>query len=438
MRSRTCGAGVSVLTLAAFLPLALGCTSNEYVIPHEELVRLAATPPLSRGARIRVVQDVGGRRSEPVPMTAAPPPPALATVDADAVQASAEAASRNGDAGDDRDQVDDDNNDQVGLQIDVSGGQCSTERGHVSTNRGGSWSSAGRSGVRTLRPAPPRGPAGSGAGRAISGGHLGGGGHVAGSSHVGGGGHGGGGGGGDVGAAVAVVVAIVVVVAVVVAIGLVSGEGVRFDGYVAMSPDQPVHLRAANGMQATIPVAALSPEWVAGTVEAKVMDDEGFGIERLDRLPLDRRGGTFKLDSGTIAFDVAGVTAVGPAMHVQAGYFFTRKLGLLANLGFAGASVGQGQGLIPRHAFGLELQGFPLALGPLHLGAFGNAGMALTQVLVGATPTYVNGPSIGGGALAELDLTSRLALTLRAGADLAKLDQVWTPAGLLTAGVAVY
>jgi hypothetical protein len=417
VRTSTRGAGVSIVTLAAFLPLAMGCTSNEYVIPHEELARLAATPPPSRGAHVRVVQDLGGRRSDPVPMTIAPPAPEPEAADDEAAQASADQAGGERDDGNEGDDAG-----QGDLQIDVSG--SGHRRAHVSSNRGGSWSSAGRSGLRTGQAAPPRVGAGSGGGHGLSGGH---------GVGVGGGG---GGGNGD-----AVLVAIIVVVAVVVAIGLVSSEGVRFDGYVAMSPEQPVHLRAANGQQATIPVADLSPGWVAGTVEAKVMDDEGFGIQRLDRLPLDRRGATFKLDSGTIAFDVAGVTAVGPAMNVQAGYFFTRKLGLLANLGLAGASspgAAAGQGLVPRHALGLELQGFPLALGPLHLGAFGNAGMALTEVLVGGTPTYVSGPSAGGGVLAELDLTSRLALTLRAGVDLAKLDQVWAPAGLFTAGVAVY
>ena len=237
-------------------------------------------------------------------------------------------------------------------------------------------------------------------------------------------------------------VAIIVVVAVVVAIGLVSSEGVRFDGYVAMSPEQPVHLRAANGQQATIPVADLSPGWVAGTVEAKVMDDEGFGLRRLDCLPLDRRGATFKLDSGTIAFDFAGVTLAGPAMNVQAGLLLHPEGGAprqhRPRRGRVHRRRGPRRGLVPRHALGLELQGFPLAWGPVHLGAFGNGGMAITEVLVGSTPTYVSGPSVGGGALAELDLTSRLALTLRAGGSLAKLDQVWTPAGQLTAGVAVY
>lgn len=396
VRTGTRRACVSVVTLAAFLPLAVGCTSNEYVIPHEELARLAATPPPTRGERVRVVQDLGERRNDPVHMTVEPSPPQFVADDEDAGDDGAE----------------------VQVQVDLSGGgQRPRRRGTSINSSGGSWSSPGRSTLQTWRAAPPQGQVGGGGGRGISGVHVGGG--------------GGGGGNGD-----AVLVAIVVVIAVVVAIGLVSSEGVRFDGYMAMSPEQPVHLRAANGQQATIPVADLSPGWVAGTVEAKVMDDEGFGLRRLDRLPLDRRGATFKLDSGTIAFDFGGATLAGPAMNIQTGYFFTRKLGLLANLSLAGAAATGG--LVPRHALGLELQAFPLAWGPVHLGAFGNGGMAITEVLVGATPTYVSGPSVGGGALAELDLTSRLALTLRAGGSLAKLDQIWTPAGQLTAGIAVY
>jgi hypothetical protein len=227
-----------------------------------------------------------------------------------------------------------------------------------------------------------------------------------------------------------------VVVAVVVAVGLVSSEGIRFDGYVVMLPEQPIHLRDAAGRKTAVRLEALTPAWVDATVEAKVFEDEETGLRLVDHAPLDRRGGVFKLDSGSIAFDVAGVTAVGPAMHVQAGYFLTRRLGLLASLGLAGA--GYGQGLVPRHALGLELQALPLALGPLHLGVYGNGGMALTEVLIGQVPTYVSGPSAGGGLLAELDLTSRMALTFRAGGDVAKLDDRWAPAGLLNAGVAVY
>jgi hypothetical protein len=389
--------GVSILTLAAFLPLAVGCTSNEYVIPHEELARLAATAPPQRGARVRVLQQLGGRRNDPVPVVVAPPPP---PPESEIV-------------GDE--EVGDES---VDLQLDLGPGQERPARrrsssGGNGSGGNGSWSGGGRSTAGAGRAAPPSG-GGHGSG---GGGHLGGG--------------GGGGGNGD-----AILVAVIVVVAVCVAIGLVSSEGVRFDGYVAMSPAQPVHLKDARGVQATIPIGELSPEMVGATVEAKVMDDEGYGIERLDRVPLDRRGGTFKLDSGMIAFGVPGATVTGPAMNIQAGYFFTRQLGLLANIGLGGGGVPQG--LVPRHALGLELQAFPVGWGPFHLGGYGNGGMAITEVLVGTTPTYVSGPSVGGGALAELDLTSRLALTLRGGASLSKLEGLWSPAGTVTAGVAVY
>lgn len=404
VRVRTPAARVSVVTLAAFLPLAIGCTSNEYVIPHDELARLAATPPLQRGERVRVVQSLGERRNEAIEVRTQPPPS-----EQDAAEQASDGSDGEGSSG---------GNSDGNVRIDISGNGSGSGRGMSmrggAPGRAGSWSPAGGP-SQAWHPVAPHPAGGGGSGSGL---------------HVGGGG-GGGGGNGD-----ALIVAVIVVVAVAVCIGLVSSEGVRFDGFVAMSPDQPVHLRDAAGHETTLSVDELSDGWVAATVEAKVMDDEGYGIRRLDSAPLDRRGGTFKLDAGTMTFAIAGVPATGPAMNVQAGYFFTRHVGLLANLGLAG--VGVPQGLVPRHALGLELQAFPAALGPLHLGLFGNGGMVLTKALVGGTPTYVSGPSVGGGALAEVDITSRMALALRAGGEVAKLDQVWTPAGVVTAGVAVY
>ncbi|HVT07374.1 MAG TPA: hypothetical protein VHO67_07940 [Polyangia bacterium] len=372
-------AATSLVTLVAFLPLAVGCTSNEYVIPHQELARLAATPPQQRGARVRVVQELGDRRGDPVPMTV----PAVPPGDGELAQDPAE---------------------RVDVQINLSGGGS----GDGSSSAGGSRAHV--SGGPSFH---------GGSGHGVSAGH--------------GGGGGGGGGNGD-----AALVVLVAVIAVVVAVGLVSSEGVRFDGFAAISPAQPVHLRAADGRQATVPMADLTPDWVAATVEAKVMDDEGYGIQRLDRAPLDRRGGVFKLDTGTIAFNAAGTASVGPAMNVQAGVFFTRRIGLLASLGLAGASAGGGSGLIPRHALALELQTFPLQAGRFHLGIFANGGMALSERIANDSLVAMTGPSVGGGILSELDVTSRMALTLRAAGSLAKLDDTWTPAALLTAGLAVY
>jgi hypothetical protein len=58
--------------------------------------------------------------------------------------------------------------------------------------------------------------------------------------------------------------------------------------------------------------------------------------------------------------------------------------------------------------------------------------------LIGPASDPESGPTVGGGALMEIGVTSRLALTLRAGMDAARLDTGWSRAGLLTAGVSIY
>ena len=45
---------------------------------------------------------------------------------------------------------------------------------------------------------------------------------------------------------------------------------------------------------------------------------------------------------------------------------------------------------------------------------------------------------MGGGALIELALTTRLALTFRAAANAANLPSGWSTAGALTGGIAIY
>jgi len=53
------------LIAAASLTVS-GCVARTYRIPHEELVRLAQTPPAERGQRVRVVQELG-TSPEPAP-----------------------------------------------------------------------------------------------------------------------------------------------------------------------------------------------------------------------------------------------------------------------------------------------------------------------------------------------------------------------------------
>ena len=83
-----------------------------------------------------------------------------------------------------------------------------------------------------------------------------------------------------------VVLAVVLaVIAVVMTVSLVCSEGIRFDGMAQMSPWQPVHLKQRGGGELVIALGDLSPVAIEGAVEAKVMDDEGYGIRTLDHLP---------------------------------------------------------------------------------------------------------------------------------------------------------
>src|SRR5664279_5338198 len=66
----------ALVAFAAFLSYACGgCLSNEYIIPQQELTRLAQLPPEQRGQSVRVVEVIGDRRSDAIDTTQPPPAP---------------------------------------------------------------------------------------------------------------------------------------------------------------------------------------------------------------------------------------------------------------------------------------------------------------------------------------------------------------------------
>jgi hypothetical protein len=171
------------------------------------------------------------------------------------------------------------------------------------------------------------------------------------------------------------------------------------------------------------------------------MDDEGYGLRRLDDAPLDRTGGVFRFELGAGSFNVGQLRASGFSSHVGVGYFPTSRFGVLFDLGLGLGSpdpsccVGPiSSGSISRHTLSLELQALPLSLGPLHLGAFASGG----AVLAGMSGAREWGPTGSAGALLELELTSHMALALRGAASTANLDSGWSSAGTVTGGLAIY
>ena len=229
-------------------------------------------------------------------------------------------------------------------------------------------------------------------------------------------------------------------IAVVAAIALVSSEGVRFDGVAQMSPWQPVHLKQRDGNELVIALGDLSPVAIDGVVEAKVMDDEGYGIRTLDHLRLDRTWApTFKLDGGSMTFARAGGGVhSGIVANMQFGVYVRPWLGLMLTAGVGGAGDEYGATLT-RHVFGFEVQSLPLALGPLQLGGYGNVGYAAIASTASGSGPAAWGKAIGGGILGELQISSRMALTVRAGANEAFfVGSETSPAATITGGIAIY
>ncbi|MES1208968.1 MAG: hypothetical protein ABUS79_23770 [Pseudomonadota bacterium] len=391
-----------LVALTAFAPVGAGCLSNEYRIPQDELRRLAMLPAQDRGDRgdrggrghrVRVVQSLGQRRDEAVD------PDGRAALGAETEPAIDGPFLSGGD-----------------LYV----GDPRWHAGVVRAPGGGGAPARVAPTVRGAPPAPTGAPVRGRPGRGGGGGGL----NMGGCC---------GGGGGDGTGVLVAMAAVVVGAAFLATVGLAASEGARFDGYASVAPDQYLYLKDQAGRVTESSIATLSPEQVATTVEATIMDDEGTGLRRLDKAPLNRRGGVFKLDLGTSAFRFGPSELVGPMAHIQAGFFVTRQVGILAEAGLSGGSDCC-LGTIVRHSLALEVDVLPVALGPVHAGVFGKGGVAL----VGTTDAPGSGPLAGGGAIIEIDLTPRMALVLRGGANSARLDTGWSSAATLTAGLAIY
>lgn len=244
-----------------------------------------------------------------------------------------------------------------------------------------------------------------------------------------GGGSGGSGGGDDDGKGAAIAL---VVTSVAVGLSLAATEGMRFEGDLLVSPDHPIHLRGPGG-DAWVPLAELTPELAAWADDGVLLEYDG-AVQRLRRAPLNRRGVVFAVDLGASA-EHSFQSDVEPqfASRVSLGVFPVHQVGLLA-----GAGVGFGsQGAPEWRLFG-ELQVYPLQLGALEIGAYGQFGQLYGEADNGPLVDQSVDTLFGaGGLLLQFDLTTRLALTLRGGVMYASDPQEsFRPEALI--GLAVY
>jgi hypothetical protein len=386
-----------------YLSLATaGCVSNEYVIPKTELKRLSLLPPSQRGMRVQVAQSLGsgGELSSDRGEVMADRDYA----DKFAAYDQPESTSEPGSA-----RV------EINLRLDGLGGRGRASLAHSSgpSGRGtGGWGARAPSSANTSSSGPRSGGGGGG--------------------HFNFGGGGGGGGGDDL----AVFAIIVVAVAILAAAGLAVTEGLRYDGFVQLHPEQPVHLKSIAGTVSTLPLAALTPADVAVTQEALVLDNEAFGFRFDHRRALDRKGFAFKVDFGSLDSLCGCYSAAGLASNIQLGYFPHHRVGLLGTLTLGGGKNALDQ-TFQRHSANIEAQVFPLQAWRIHLGGFGHGGLQVARDEFGTR----TGAAWGGGAILEFALTTRLALTGRMDYTVARTapdGQSWASSTTLTAGLAIY
>jgi hypothetical protein len=236
-----------------------------------------------------------------------------------------------------------------------------------------------------------------------------------GSGGVGGGGGGGkggriSGGSGSDGKAAAIAVIVIAAVALFVVAGV---EGSRFDGWSEIHPMHPVHLIGKDGGYTVMPLAWVDQDAANWAQKAIIRPMEG-PWRNLERAPLWREGPTMGMYAGTGTLHSAhGDTGVGPAFTIQLGYFFNQWVGILGDLNFAWRE-NQLQDTLFESRFQLELQVLPLHAGILHGGGYVAGGTAYRledNVIGGDAGSRV----YSGGAMLQLDVNTRIALTARAG-----------------------
>jgi hypothetical protein len=249
------------------------------------------------------------------------------------------------------------------------------------------------------------------------------------SNHTGGGG--GGGGLSNLAAAKKENAKAWLVVAAIVAGALIATEGARYDGWVKLHPMHPVHLYGPNGEYTWMPLAQITPDVANWASKAVVRENEG-PWQPLGRAPLDRQGFTYSVLMGGSQISAIGLDPLSGFMgHIDLGYFPAPTVGLQLDIGMGWADDGFGNTVFHgRH--GLELDVLPVSAGVIHGGAYGELGASTRSddgIQVDDSDYF-----LAGGGLLQLELTTRLALTLRAGLNHTFGDNL----AELTGGVSIY
>lgn len=371
-----------LVTLSAALCLWSGCLAESYTIPDQELARLAQTAPETRGQKVRVVQQLSWEDS---------PPPAphrhhaqCGHYHSDVVLAVYGHYPR-----------------RTHQRRDFTGSSI-----NISPQAGGGGASGGGGGKGG------GGSAGSGGGSVNT---------------------------GSISDGKALAVA-AVVAAAFFTVFIVATEGKRYDGWVSVEPDHPIHLVYRDGRQQVLPLSNLTPQDARKAHHALVVGETLYDMDFIGRAPLSRRGWTWKMEGGamSLAPPIDDATTLQPGALMELGYFPDQNLGVVGFLALAGGTHRGADVLGVRTGFGLHLM--PLQLGRVHLGAYGLFGSSFDGIEGDQQSlAFRRDFTVGGGALIEVDLSTRLALSARAGVHIiGPTSALPINTSLLTLGLATY
>jgi len=233
------------------------------------------------------------------------------------------------------------------------------------------------------------------------------------SSHVRGGSSGGGlklGGGGGDGKGAAIAVLVVAAVALIVVAGV---EGSRFDGYTNLHPMHPVYLVGKDGERVVMPIAWIDQQTAEWADYGLVRRTDGPWNE-LERAPLDREGWNYSLFGGVGTFESAdGSKALGTATTIQLGYFPVHPIGIVGSIFFGWRDNAVEQTLFESR-YTLEVQGYPVHVGPLQAGLYGGGGAAY-RFEDGIAGGNSGSTALIGGGMLQLDVNTRIAISARFG-----------------------
>lgn len=209
-------------------------------------------------------------------------------------------------------------------------------------------------------------------------------------------------------------------------------EGLRHDGYAKLEEDQPLFL---VGPQRWVSLAELQPDDVKGAKRA-VAPGWGGRIAPLERRPLDRVGLGYTLEFGAARLPRSSADPLlGYGGRLTLGGHPLQELGLFVGAQFAyGSHLGDARFL--GKVFGAA-EYLPASLGRLHAGLFAEGGLSGYADDSPDTDER-SGPFVTLGPVFQFALSTRLALTLRAGATNTVTDDArsWLPEAAF--GVAVY